>query len=443
MNDPLQSRSDLEAFLATLPPVRDGFLRVYRGQSTRYPKLLASGNRGAPSKRELVWGVYSNALAKRMSGTMIATAEDGYASLEDVLYWFQAIKQHYGPGSPFIDVTHSLDVGLWFAMHQGKWMRSAAGIGRGETLGVDLFPVVRRWLGYHASTNSGWLYVLDVRLASAVLSVKHGAFVDLREQAPHVFRTSARIQAQQACLVFADSSTNDGDLSEFLACPPIEIAPSVALNAPWLGKVSAMFPSPDDDPWYAQFLGIPEWWDLDGDESERSFIAPSLNVTLYAPATEYSEKELLQLGERLFAVEPLLLLNEILSHDTIPDALRQTVGILLEAPITLATPPLETGQWHEEALWRGITGMAPVYESETGKSVGKILLDNLFFEFCPLERADWDSYGTNETFRSLRGIWLRHVARDTRGHHLFFWGGRKLRTGLEISESTFWPSCVW
>jgi hypothetical protein len=33
-------------------------------------------------------------------------------------YWYYAIVQHYGPGTHLLDVTHALDVALWFALHE-------------------------------------------------------------------------------------------------------------------------------------------------------------------------------------------------------------------------------------------------------------------------------------------------------------------------------------
>lgn len=410
MTAALVGRESLEMQLLALPPVRDGYRRVYRGQTQRYPTLLASGNRGTPNKRNLAWLLHAHLMARRMLNSANAKPEDGYASLNDFLFWFEAIKQHYGPGSPFIDVTHSLDVALWFASHQSEWIRTSNTIGVGQTVGVDVFPVVRRWLGYRRATQSGWIYVLDVPLASKGPTYEHGSFVDLRVDAPAVFGTSARIQAQLACLVFGRKEDSGGDLSSFLACEPIEIAPSVSVDIPGAGDVPAVFPSADDDPWYARFLDTPHAWDLDGDERMRSFLAPALDITLYAPSVTPTDAELRQLRSRFYVVPQPLLLNYFLQVGGGAAEMANAVGVVLEGPITIGTPPLETDNWHEEALWRGIPLEAPVHNPKTGEVEGIIALDSVFFEFNPLERADWDRFDGPEPFEMVRGVWLKRVA---------------------------------
>lgn len=405
----IANRAGLDAYLQTLRPVPDGHVRVFRGQTTRYDKLLASGHRGAPSKRELLWKVYSPLLAQRMAGTVLTKPEDGYASLADLLYWFEALKQHYGPGSPFIDVSHSLEVGLWFAVHEGQWQESMVTTGTGNTPRVDLFPVVRRWLGYRRSVSPGWLYVLDVPVPRVAPSLKHGTFVDLRAQAPAVFTTSARIQAQQACLVLADADVEGGDLSSFLACEPIEISPAIAGGITGAGNVETVFPSPDHDPWYARFLDIPEWWDTDGKDGLESFLAPALGITLYAPRTQLDASELMRLGDRMYSISPMLTFDYLLRQPETPDAVRGSIGIILEGPITIASFPLASGHWNEEALWRGLATRATVRDPRQRESDQGLKLNNIFFEFSPLERADWDEYATSDSFEMLRGLCLNRV----------------------------------
>jgi len=38
--------------------------------------------------------------------------------------WIEAIAQHYGSGSRFLNVTTHVDIALWFALHQAKAMTS-------------------------------------------------------------------------------------------------------------------------------------------------------------------------------------------------------------------------------------------------------------------------------------------------------------------------------
>lgn len=407
MSTIVRSRAELDAKLAALPPPAAGFVRTFRGQTQRYPKLLSTRHRAPRGKRDRAWGVYAHLLARRIGQVPAGTSEEGYATLDDVLYWFEAIKQHYGPGSPFIDVTHSVDVALWFALHQSRWIETQNFVGPGTRAGVDLFPVARRWLAYQPITETGWFYVLDVPQRADSLSLSHGAFVDLRQEAPAAFGSSTRIQAQHACLVLGDDAVNGGDLSNFLVCAPMEVAVAVAEDAAWLGDMHALFPPPEQDPWYARFLDMPHSWDLDGDGSLQSFLAPPLDITLYAPNGAPTEEEMRQARARFYVLPSPLVLNYLLANDAAPAELKDAIGVILEGPILLATPPLDTGQWNEEALWKGVAQTAPIHDRTTGVELASIPLDNVLFEFSPLERADWDRFGSDETMELMRGVWLR------------------------------------
>jgi len=406
---PIRTRAALDARLAELPAPRSGYVRTYRGQTQRYPKLLATKHRSPPSKRDLAWALYAHIMAGRLAEVVATTPEEGYASLDDLLYWFEAIKQHYGPGSPFIDVSHSVDVALWFALHESRWIETSNTIGPGSQPGVDIFPVVRRWLAYRPVTGSGWLYVLDVPRPDSGRDLSHGTFVDLRTESPAVFGSSMRIQAQHACLVLGDDEKQGGDLSNFLACDPIAVAVSVAEGAPWLGDVHAMFPTPEEDPWYARFLDTPHCWDLDGNETVSSFLAPALGTTIYAPSTAPTEEEMRRARARFYVVPAPLVLNHLVANGLGPPGLAEALGVVLEGPILLGTPPMSTGQWHEEALWRGIGERVALHDGE-GNPLGMIPLDNLLFEFSPLERADWDRFGADDSMELLRAVWLRRHA---------------------------------
>lgn len=407
MPTPLHTRAELEAHLAALPPPPPGHVRAYRGQTKHYPRLLATRHRSPPSKRNLAWALYSHIMARRMAQVVTTTPEEGYAPLDDLLYWFEAIKQHYGPGSPFIDVTHSIDVALWFALHESRWLETVNTVGPGSRAGVDLFPVVRQWLAYSPTTASGWFYVLDVPRVEGRRELSHGTFVDLREEAPAVFGSSRRIQCQHACLVLGDGEVNGGDLSNFLACEPIEVAIGVAEGASWLGDVHCMFPTPDEDPWYARFLDTPHCWDLDGNDSLPSFLAPALGTTLYAPNASPTDEEMRRARERFYVLPAPLVLNHLIAQEVGPPELAEAIGVVLEGPILLGSPPVATGHWHEEALWRGIGDQVPVFDATSGDLLTELPLDNVLFELSPLERGDWDRYGMDEDFDLLRGVWLQ------------------------------------
>lgn len=405
----VSSRAKLTALLEALPAVPAGHVRVFRGQTARYPKLLASGHRGARSPRERAWALYGHLVALRLKDAQFVDPREGYTDLEDMLFWLQAIKQHYGPGSPFIDVTHSLDVALWFALNAASSFPVSAHVGSGTTPWVDRFPVRRTWVGFKRVSEFGWLYVLDIPRPSGGPGYEHGTFVDLRVDAPQVYRDSTRIQAQHACLVLANPAVNGGDLSSFGVCEPIAVAAALLDELGPEHNTRSIFPDPDDDPWYARFLETPQAWNLDGGKELPYVLAPALDVTLYAPSAEPQVADIKRLGSRFYVVPPPLALNALTSSADAPPALREALGVLLEGPITIATPPLATGTWNEEALWRGIEGAAWLKDREDESASTAISTDNVFVEFSPLETALWHDYFSEESFEFTRAVWLRQV----------------------------------
>ena len=51
-----------------------------------------------------------------LPGSTVVLADD----VGLTVYWVRAIKQHYGPGTEYLDVSRSPEVAVWFALHRGE-----------------------------------------------------------------------------------------------------------------------------------------------------------------------------------------------------------------------------------------------------------------------------------------------------------------------------------
>jgi len=67
----------------------------------------------------VIWRLYSLLLASEIRENLAdASADFEASSLDTQLVWLNAVKQHYGPGTEFLDVTHSPGIAAWFALHR-------------------------------------------------------------------------------------------------------------------------------------------------------------------------------------------------------------------------------------------------------------------------------------------------------------------------------------
>jgi hypothetical protein len=116
-----------------------------------------------------------------------------------------------------------------------------------------------------------------------------------------------------------------------------------------------IFPSADDDPWYARFVGIP--WCNRLDPMDRTLaVRPPIPVSLYVERAS-SDQALL---DRLIVTPPLNVHrcaleeiawcsdppHEILQSHPLTDAVR----IVLEAPVFAMTPTVPSEMWNEGLL---------------------------------------------------------------------------------------------
>ena len=75
--------------------------------------VLPTGLRPGGAERDPSWRYFAMAVSRELSTENGPSPEDDYV-------WIEAIAQHYGPGSPFLDVTKSLDVAAWFVLHERR-----------------------------------------------------------------------------------------------------------------------------------------------------------------------------------------------------------------------------------------------------------------------------------------------------------------------------------
>lgn len=221
----------------------------FRGQPQKYPTMMASVHRGTSAlgtlrKRVNELGELRN--KARYAGAFI-TATPEYAH--------DALLQHYGIRTNWLDVVDNLWVALWFACHNAR----AYGR-RGEYLHFE-----RRQA---ASDEFAFIALIQCGATSSVANspglYRSGAFdvIDLRTAAPSLY---LRPHAQHGLLIkrrTLDTAT-DGDLM-----PQVVgwIAIPVSTAQSWLGRgdllsVHSLFPPPHYDVGLRRLL---DWMPDDG-----------------------------------------------------------------------------------------------------------------------------------------------------------------------------------
>ena len=216
MSRPVNTYTELLSEIGKLEAPRPGCVRVFRGQTKNYPTMLPSGLR-THLRNEAVWHSYAIALAR----DLLAARDDRSQPLHGKILthgdkeavYINAVAQHYGPGSNFLDVTRSLDVALWFALH------TALSITADYTLGLSAsedppskLALTEPWTEYFKwDAGPGFLYIFDVSEFNGAGSPPNGSLLDLSKARP-IFSESKRIKAQAACLIAAEKAVRGGNL---------------------------------------------------------------------------------------------------------------------------------------------------------------------------------------------------------------------------------------
>jgi hypothetical protein len=404
-DDGIADYQGLRRFLLRLGPPPPDHIRVFRGQTRDFGRMLPSGLRGTPLRSETIFRAYTALLA---SDVMSPKGDEGRVDAETYVVWTRAIAQHYGPGSHYLDVTTSVDVALWFALHEVRTVVSRHCFGPPGPMDARTDTYADADVVVFDRVDTGCLFVLDVPIATAETRFDHGALLDLSE-APAIFSSSPRIRAQEACLVHADARLADPDLASLYACPPVRVTRPMQ-DCPLVDEPFArIFPSVDDDPWYAKFVGIP--WCNRLDPMDRSLaVRPPIPMSLYVERAS-SDQALL---DRLIVTPPLNVHrcaleeiawcsdppHEILQSHPLADAVR----IVLEAPVFAMTPTVPSEMWNEGLL--SVQSAAGASSPGPGEPSDTLDITNVFLEFSPLEHTGWEAVERGRPLDALRGVWL-------------------------------------
>jgi tetratricopeptide (TPR) repeat protein len=374
-----------------------------------------------PGDADMIWPLYASKLAHELIRPS-DHADDAYAfagdDIDTALLWVLAIKQHYGPGTEFLDVTHSVGVAAWFALHRMhageiQSVYGPPGPFNPETDSVGVHPLVHH---LRFDEASAYFYVLDAAAGTGAGERKHGTLFDLA-LAPAAFSSSARIRAQQACLIYADPEVDGGDLSSlFVPGTPLRISWPLEgwPEASWL--TNQIFPSARDDDWYARFVSIPLAPSLRKSKVQTVFDHP-IAVTLYQPegSGDAEDRALLEdLTDRFVVQRPALLYPKMLntiarSEFDITSPLwprfADATPLLLEGPMMTTLPPVN--RLNLGLLPLNLADSAPTRDLISGGPAGEVSLRNVFIEVSALDATGWETFERDRPAVDIvRGMWL-------------------------------------
>jgi FRG domain len=414
----ISSYADLLAAIQSLRPPEPGYIRVFRGQNHNYPTMTPTALR-SPYAADALWPIYAGKLADDIKPIFNETLGPDAQDIDVLTLWVQAIKQHYGPGTEFLDVTHSVGVAAWFALHQMELVESFAVYGPPGALNPETDQFGTHTMIRHTrfSEQPGYLYALDVPdNPGASHEREHGTLFDLA-LAPDAFSSSPRIRVQQACLIYADRAVDGGDLAS-LVVPgtPLRIAWPLE-NCPELewGTNQIFPPAPYDD-WYARFISIPLAPSLAKSRGRPVFDHP-ITVTVYLPeGSGQAEDQALfaDLNDRVVTPRPAFLYAEALKtataenfarHDPLWERFADATALLLEGPMMSATATVD--RMNLGVLSSGLADAAPVFDFISGEAAGEVSLCNVFIELSSLDAVGWERFEKDRSNEELlRGVWL-------------------------------------
>jgi hypothetical protein len=252
--DRITSYKDLLSQCIALPKPAEEALRVYRGQTKEYPKIVSSLGRlrqGLPAEYSRVFfeHLFVKEAALNIVGELKHLPHFTFFDLDvqaQYFYLAEALVQHYGYQTRYIDVTPSLETALWFATHR---FRSHADEMVGEKAPFRLtFPA---W--YEPSSEEGVLYVLDVRKWKQGMAISEGEYIDLVEIAPEGVN---RPRLQTGGVLYAPGLSSDhDDVSQFVQAKFTIAFPWTEAGKDW--DTDYLFPSPEKDGIYSRLLHAP------------------------------------------------------------------------------------------------------------------------------------------------------------------------------------------
>ena len=409
--DTITTLAQLQSAIASLPPVTAGKLRVFRGQTKDYSKMQPASYR-TPLSSRAIWHIYSRYLIAKNDEQHIDRVR---ASKEMTIQelWVEALAQHYGSGSSYLDVTHSMESAAWFALHKGTSITEICPFPTEVPPWFSQDTHTLTWVSYARASQPGCIYAFDIDPWDGRDSDHFPpplTLVDLSD-AP-AFVQSPRMLAQVGCLV----ATGNGDGYDLrchrVAGTPLEVAWPMEGSSFVQKTVEEMFPSPAVDPWFRKFLSMPHVPEVDA--GGKLLLSRPLPVTLYRGETE--EYNALIKRTQWFLDPPLILdtlqhiqVNASASKD---DYLQEVVisgatPLLIEAPLVKGFPSASSGLWNHELLVSDLSETAAVWFNQQKES-GEVSLANVLVQLSALEQT-WDTGDIAHSLgRITRGLWLAH-----------------------------------
>jgi hypothetical protein len=399
----VNSYTQLEAYIKSLPAPASGKVRLFRGQNQHYGKILATAHRGHSIGDRYQWDRYCNAIARHM------LKKEGNASLPDIetlAFWIRAMSQHYGPGTEFLDVTKSLEVAVWFALTRIIRKETAGYSGPPGDLRPEDVLTIYDYLTTEKWNDNGVIYVLDVPESNEVSMNKVNHSIDLSQKLVSVFNKSERIRVQHASLFLCDLQVNGGDASAYLTCEPIAISPRCLEEKEIRKSVSYFFQPPEKDEWFKRFIRVPYKFHGFTEDGRMTGIR-SIPVELYDDPEDPAYFNALISG-----VTTRSTFNQYLQHkpaDREKALYEKANVILLPNPVLQNSPGANPDYWHEELLWRylnlrpfdGSTGTTDDFDRTNPEY-------NFFVEFSTLESPMWVELDEKTAGDLIpRAIWIR------------------------------------
>lgn len=231
----IESKEDFEVCINDILSKHHNERLVFRGQTKDRP-LIPSMRRGEgdlPSPGCIPsltanWHVCAKRLVSKFKTTPLEGTE------------VEAVMQHYGYRSFFVDVTSNPQIALWFALHEFKSEKAPFHVDE------ELRSAVFQWAKY-SLTSTGFVYCIMIPKENA-----NNEYLDLGEIMP---TCATRIEKQQAGAVFCPRHARS---IENLVVAKMEIA-----DDGWFResdqniKTAELFPPPNSDLFYRCLCTVP------------------------------------------------------------------------------------------------------------------------------------------------------------------------------------------
>ncbi|MEP3296439.1 MAG: FRG domain-containing protein [Pseudoruegeria sp.] len=227
---------------------------LYRGQTTHYgtvdsPSAITSfGRNGCIPSEMMKWIRYSESTLRFHFGAELSSQE-----------FCQAVLQHYGWHSFYLDASSSLAVSAWFASHRYE---STQSLMMSEDHNESAVFLKSKKAQYATTSDTGHLYILDrARIEQDI------GLIDLSDLS--VDGKRLRFLVQSAFLI-GPLGNKPLPAKYYLAHI---VAPGSALRAlaqeHALSSTTDLFPPPSDDPVLRSLLALP-WYEQTGEDGISS-----------------------------------------------------------------------------------------------------------------------------------------------------------------------------